>query len=163
MSDEIDLIQTKVSEEHRKSNICVPINFGKAPVLEGTETHALQVRETQALETLAQATNALATFITGGGLTELLSGYARTQAVQAILGGLASHDGRNSLDARTMGQNALEIVTQIEKVFDKYHEKKNTTEERDPHIHDEDDRAREGETRAQYGERMRLKKEAEGR
>jgi hypothetical protein len=119
--------------------------------------HEIEVQQTKALTSLAEGVNAIAAFITGGGMSELLSGYARTQAVQSILGGLASHDGRNALDARVLGQNAVEIVEQIEKVFDKYHSRKTSTERRDPVIHTEDDRPKEGETRNDYFDRMKDK------
>lgn len=125
------------------------------------QSHEIQLKQTQALTALAEGVNALAAFVTGGGLSQLLSGYARTQSVQAILGGLASHDGRNSLDARVLGQNAIEIVEQIEKVFDKYHTRQEEKVERDPYIHTEDDRPREGETREAYGARMKAKRKAE--
>lgn len=91
--------------------------------LEATTSHDLATKQTEALTVLATATNQIANFITGGGLSALLSGYARSQAVKDILGGLAAHDGRNSLDARVLGQNALEITEAVEAVFKKYAER----------------------------------------
>lgn len=94
---------------------------GKPLVL--TSEREIAIRQTEALTVLASATQEIATFITGGGLSSLLSGYARSQAVKDILGGLAAHDGRNSLDARVLGQNALEITEAVEMVFKKYAER----------------------------------------
>ena len=87
------------------------------------------LEQTKALASLAQAATQISNFLTNGGLANILSGYARSQAVKDILGGLATHDGRNALDARLLDQTALEIVTQVEKVFEKYKsklEEKNT-------------------------------------
>lgn len=99
----------------------------------------IQQQQTAALTTLAEGVNTIAKFIINGGLSSLLSGYARSQGVQSILGGLAANAGRNALDARTMGQNAIEIVEQIEQVFNKYAEvqnSKSTGEQRDPDLHE---------------------------
>lgn len=99
--------------------------------------HEVAIKQTEALSTLATATKQIADFVTGGGLTQVLSGYARSQAVKDILGGLATHDGRNSLDARVLGQNALEITEAVEAVFKKYAERlaEQGAEPRDPEIH----------------------------
>lgn len=99
--------------------------------------HDVAIKQTEALSVLATATKQIADFVTGGGLTQVLSGYARTQAVKDILGGLATHDGRNSLDARVLGQNALEITEAVEAVFKKYAERlaEGKAEPREPEIH----------------------------
>lgn len=99
------------------------------------EKHEIAVKQTEALQTLAQAVQTISQFLSTGGLTAVLSGYARSQAVKDILGGLAAHDGRNALDARVLGQNAIEIVEQVEKVFDKYAERL-AQANRDPEIKD---------------------------
>jgi hypothetical protein len=96
----------------------------------------LATQQTQALTVLAQSVATIANFLQGGGLTQILNGYAKSQSVKDILGGLAAHDGRNALDARVLGQNAIEIVEQVEKVFDKYHERLQSKERRDPEIKD---------------------------
>lgn len=83
----------------------------------------IAVANTQALTVAAKALNTIANFIAGGGFNNLLQGYARSQSVTAILGGLASNDGRKSLDARTMDQNALEMPIAIEKVFKAYEQR----------------------------------------
>lgn len=98
------------------------------------ENRDLQAKQTEALTVLASATRQIADFLTGGGLNQLLSGYARSQAVKDILGGLAAHDGRNSLDARVLGQNALEITEAVEAVYKKYAERL-AEKARDPEIH----------------------------
>lgn len=99
----------------------------------------IALKQTEALTSLAQGVNAIANFLTNGGLGEILSGYARSQSVKDILGGLAAHDGRGSLDARVLGQNAIEIVHAVEAVFEKYQEKlaaKARGEVRDSELHD---------------------------
>lgn len=96
---------------------------------------SLKIRETEALETLAEGVNTIATFLSSGGLGGALSLYARSQSIQSILGGLAAHGGRDALDARTMGQDALEITEKIEKVFDKLQERLENKMKRDPDIH----------------------------
>lgn len=106
-----------------------------APVLSKTE---IEIKQTEALETIGTSLNAISTFITSGGLQDLLSGYARSQSVTAMLGGLTTHAGRNGLDARVLEQNAKEIVKQIESVFDKYQEvlaAKKRGDMLDPDIH----------------------------
>lgn len=106
------------------------------------EKHELEIKQTEALATLASGVKEIATFLTGGGLTELLSGYARSQAVKDILGGLAAHDGRNALDARVLGQNALEITEAIEKVYEKYAERR-AEKDRDTEVKDGESQFRE--------------------
>lgn len=100
----------------------------------GEAKHELTVRNVEALEDLADGVLAISNFVCNGGLTKLLSGYARTQAVKDILGGLAAHSGRSALDGRTLGQNALEIVEQVEAVFRKYDQRLKETG-RDPEVH----------------------------
>jgi len=94
-------------------------------------------QQTEALCSLANSFNQIASFITGGGLGSLVSGYAKAQSVQSILGGLAAHDGRNGLDARVLGQNAIEIAEQIMQVFNKMadREAEQRVAPRDPEIH----------------------------
>lgn len=106
------------------------------PALVAQTSNELQVKQTEALTVLAAGVQTIATFLTNGGLTSLLSGYARSQAVKDILGGLATHDGRNALDARVLGQNAVEIVHAVEAVFEKYQERLSSKEVRDPEVHD---------------------------
>lgn len=97
---------------------------------------AVQEKNAEALTLLAKGVNEIASFVTGGGLVQLLSGYARSQSVKDILGGLAAHSGRQALDARVLRQNALEIVTAIEKVFEAYEGKLKDKEVTDPEIKD---------------------------
>ena len=97
--------------------------------------YELQVAEVKALTTHAESVKEISTFLNGGGLANILSGYARSQAVKDILGGLAAHDGRKALDARLLDQNALEIVSQVEKVFEKYGQKLESKGKEDPDLH----------------------------
>jgi hypothetical protein len=108
----------------------------KPQVLNANE---VAIAQTQALTSLATSFNAIAVFITNGGLAEVLNEVAKSKAAGDILGGLAAHDGRNSLDARVLKQNALEITHAIEHAHDKFAEiaaAKKRGEERDPDIHD---------------------------
>lgn len=95
----------------------------------------VQVKQTEALITLATGINTIANFLTSGGLTDLVSANAKSRIVSDILGGLAAHNGRNSLDAQTIKQNSLEIVETIEAVWSKYQERAKA-KDRDPEIHD---------------------------
>ncbi len=95
---------------------------------------AVAERTAVALDVLATSISQLAEFVTNGGLVAALNGFAKTQAVKEILGGLAAHEGRKSLDARVLTQNALEIVEAIEKVHDKYSERLQEKALRDPEI-----------------------------
>lgn len=69
---------------------------------------AIQEQQTKALTSLATSINALATFVTQGGLGNLLEGYSKIAAGNGILQGLVTHSGRQGLDARTMKQNGIE-------------------------------------------------------
>lgn len=80
----------------------------------------IAIANTQALAVAAKALNQISNFIACGGFSNLLQGYARSQSVTSILGGLAAHDGRNSLDARVLDQNALEMPYAIEKIFKQF-------------------------------------------
>lgn len=93
----------------------------------------LTVRQTEALVSLAEGVQALSKFVTQGGLQALVAANTKGQIIQAVLGGLAAHDGRNSLDARTIKQNSLEIVETIESVFNKLNERLKDRN-RDPEI-----------------------------
>lgn len=97
--------------------------------------YEIQIKQAESLELLATSVNSIANFLSTGGLSSLLSGYARSQAVKDILGGLATHAGRHALDARTLDQNAVEIVEQVEAVFKKYEERLKDTN-RDPELKD---------------------------
>lgn len=103
--------------------------------LEVSSKNELEIKQTEALQVLSEAAKQIASFLTDGGLVNVLSGYARTQAVKDMLGGLTANMGRDALDARTISQNAIEITEVIEAVFKKYEEKLKT-QNRDPEIHD---------------------------
>jgi len=110
------------------------------------EAHELQVSQTKSLEVLSKGVADIAAFLTSGGLSQLLSGYAKSQASTAILGGLASHDGRDALDARVLGQNSIEIVEQILRVHDKFHSRL-SEKERDPEVRDAEKEFKESESK----------------
>ena len=76
-------------------------------------------REVVALETAAAALTGISNFLSGITLKEVIQHQAVHGAVRDILGGLATKDGRNALDARTMNQNAIDMAYLIEKVLGK--------------------------------------------
>jgi hypothetical protein len=133
-------------DEHHKKQMEVPVSeetkywdTDSAPqTITAVTTQDLALerseRDSRALAALAESITSLTQFITTGGLANLLSGYARTNGVNGMLQGLAQHSGRGSLDARTIQQNATEIVTQVEAVFDKYAERTLDKKDRNPDI-----------------------------
>lgn len=96
----------------------------------------LETQKSKALLSISESLATIANFLSSNALPDILSAYARTNCVGGILNGLASHAGRNSLDARTLNQNALEIVEQVEAVFDKFAERLKAKSKRDPDLHD---------------------------
>lgn len=93
----------------------------------------IEIKQTEALTSLAEGVQAISQFLRDGGLQSLVAANTKGQIIQAIFGGLASKEGRNSLDARTIKQNSLEIVEIVEQVFSKMHERMQA-KERDPEI-----------------------------
>ncbi len=130
--------------EHRVREVCHRVehlpaegqgdNTGIGVVAVAQNQALMAEKQAQSLQLLATSISQLAEFVTGGGLVAALNGFAKTQAVKEILGGLAAHEGRKSLDARVLTQNALEIVEAIEKVHDKYSERLQEKALRDPEI-----------------------------
>ena len=116
------------------TDVAVRIEDGRRDVqLVEEQKNEIAIRQTQALEVIGNSLATLVNYIGNGGLAATLSGYARSQSVKEILGGLAAHDGRNALDARTIKQNALEITEAIEAVFAKYQDRL-SEKGRDPEI-----------------------------
>lgn len=102
-------------------------------VVKGTNNE-LQIRQTEAVCVIAEALSGISSFLNGGGIQEYLKASTKGQIVSGIYNGLASKDGRNSLDARTIKQNALEIVEVIEAVMKKVDERANERNGRDEEI-----------------------------
>lgn len=107
----------------------------EVPLLVEKPGNEIQARQVEALQTLATSVNTIATFLTNGGLQRVVADHARGSIMQAVFGGLAAHDGRKALDARTIQQNSLEIVECIEQVFAKMNERMKD-KNRDPEIHE---------------------------
>lgn len=103
-------------------------------LLKRVDNYELQVKQTEALTTLANGIKDIASFLSGGGLLQITNANVRGNIMSAIFGGLATKDGRNALDARTIKQNSLEVVQIIEEVFNKMHERLSSKEPRDPDI-----------------------------
>lgn len=93
----------------------------------------IQTKQTEALTTLAESVKGIANFLNEGGLQKIIAANARGQIAQAVLGGLAAHDGRKALDAQTIKQNSLELVEIIESFMNKMHERLQD-KNRDPEI-----------------------------
>ena len=94
----------------------------KAPTIE-RQNYEVQIRQAEALTSLAKGVNSIAAFLSSGALAQVLGQYSRSQIAKDIFGGLAAHGGRDALDARFIKQNATEIIAAIEAVFDKAAEK----------------------------------------
>lgn len=101
----------------------------------------LQVQQTESLAVMAEAMSVMAQ--TFSALPRVINDAVQTlvkgNGVNGILAGLAQHDGRKSLDARIMDQNALEIVEQLEKVFKKYNTRMRDLGRSDTLVNAEDD------------------------
>lgn len=95
--------------------------------------NSLQVKQTEALTQLAQGVTAIATFLNGEGLKQVIQTKMTGDIMASITGGLAAKEGRNSLDARTIKQNSLEIVELIQSMFTKMGERLKETN-RDPEL-----------------------------
>lgn len=95
--------------------------------------YELQIKQTEAIASLAKGVNDIAAFITQGGLQAVMSAHTKGTLLQGILNGLANHDGRDSLDARTIKQNALEAVELVMATFEKMRERIQD-KNRDPEI-----------------------------
>jgi hypothetical protein len=103
------------------------------------EKHELEIRKTEIAEVQATALKAIADFITGSGLAKTLGAVSQAGAASSLLQGLTTHSGRAGLDARTQGQDALEICHLVQKVFAQFEEKlsaKANGEVTDEEIHD---------------------------
>lgn len=98
-----------------------------------SDKHEIEIKQTEALTSLAKGINDIAAFVTQGGLQAAMSAHTKGALLQGIFNGLASHGGRNSLDARTIKQNALEAVELVMAAFDKMHERIQD-KNRDPEI-----------------------------
>lgn len=116
------------------------------PIEVKEKQYELEVKQAEALSTLASSVKELSQFLTQGGLTTLLSSYSKSLSVNQMLGGLAANMGRKSLDAQTIKQNALEITECIEAVFEKYAERLGS-KGRDKDIHDGEQQLKDFEER----------------
>lgn len=120
-------------KEAKVSNELVTVTDAQV-VSQKTYELEVQRQQAEALTNLAEGVTSIAGFLRNGGLREALAAHTKGQIISDILGGLASHDGRKSLDGRTIKQNALEIVETVEAVFNKMHERLQDRN-RDPEIH----------------------------
>ena len=63
----------------------------------------LEIRQVESAAVIASSLKTISEFLTGGGLQTLLNGYAKSQAVKEILGGLAQHSGRQGVGSWELG------------------------------------------------------------
>lgn len=124
----------KKSPQKLSSSITVPTVAEMDRMAIKVQQYEIELQQAQALSALAEGVASIAGFLRNGGLREALAAHTKGQIISDILGGLASHDGRKSLDARTIKQNSLEIVETVEAVFNKMHERLQDRN-RDPEIH----------------------------
>lgn len=106
------------------------------PVIDLIKERDVAIKQVEALATLSKGVADIAAFLNQGGIQSLLTSYTKGQIASSILGGMAAKDGRNSLDARTIKQNALEITEVMEAVFNKVNERAKEREPRNPEIKD---------------------------
>jgi hypothetical protein len=107
------------------------------------ESRALEIQEesNKALRQIGESLAILSQFVSAGGLVELVRSASLASGANALLGGLAVKNGRESLDARTLKQNAIEIAEQVLLIHDKFKERLSAEAKgktRDPDIHDPD-------------------------
>lgn len=100
---------------HKQTRDLLKVRDAEAPV-------AVEPVQTS-LAKLASSTEVIANFIAGGGLVQVMQGYARAQSVSSILNGLVAKEGRAGLDPRVMKQNAIETAQMVETFFDVYSKK----------------------------------------
>lgn len=121
------------SGEERTHNPIATLVHSSPTTLQQQQTES-QVIIAEAMTAIAQAISALPRAIENAVQT-----LVKGNGVNGILAGLAQHDGRKSLDARVMDQNALEIVEQLEKVFKKYNQRMRDLGRSDTLVNAEDD------------------------
>lgn len=78
---------------------------------------------------------ALIAVISSPEVSQFVDGLTRSRAITDIWQGLATHDGRNALDARVLQQNAIEITHAIEAAMD---HTQNRLREKGKELHDSD-------------------------
>jgi hypothetical protein len=111
----------------------------KAPAVIEPKNYEIQVKQTEALQTIGDSLKAISSFISQGGLSAILQSQSMASGANALLQGLTAHDGRKGLDARTLKQNSVEIAEQILLVHAKFKERLEAQakgEVRDEDMHD---------------------------
>ena len=83
---------------------------------------SLSTEATHALTSIAHSLSSITKFVSGITLPQVLTQIGITNGINGILNGLAAADGRRSLDARVIAQNATEIAHVLEKAFTKTQE-----------------------------------------
>lgn len=135
-----------MTEEEKPNNVIKLVERASpldVVLAEQREMLALRRTEVESLAVAAHALTALAQAVSAlpAAMNQAVNLLVKGGGVNSILGGLAQHDGRKALDARTMKQNAIEIVEQMEQVFKKYNERMSSQELRSPDIVDAEKQA----------------------
>lgn len=110
----------------------ITLKLPQAVTIESPAT--IPERQVLAAEQTANALTVIASFLQQGGLDRAVNTLVKGNGIAGMLSGLAHHDGRRALDARVLKQNALEIVEQLELVFNKYNERLSSKSQRNPDI-----------------------------
>lgn len=76
----------------------------------------------QALVNIGDGMRAIATFLGGATLPQVIESAALLGSLGQILGGLTSHAGRQGLDARVIQQDAIDSTHKVISLFDKLKE-----------------------------------------
>ena len=98
----------------------------------------LQEEQARALTNLSTSMGQIAKWVTQGGLVQVMQSVATANMASSLLQGLTQHSGRAGLDARTQGQNALEVTHLVMSVLDQLKEKlaaKSRGDKVDPDMH----------------------------
>jgi len=113
-----ELIQESVEE-----SLALREEKAITPTTDTPHAEVPAVAQAKALQSLASSMEVVASFITQGGLAQLMTGQAKANMSSQMLNGLMTNMGRAALDASLMKQNTIEITQLAEMIFEKYAEK----------------------------------------
>lgn len=89
----------------------------KEMTFHGPNLAAPTIAQQQALTSISKSLEKISSFLESGGVEKLLQGYAKAQAVNALLGGLSAASSNGRVDARVHKQVAVEIPHLVAEVF----------------------------------------------
>lgn len=124
MSKEADTNTKNAILEALSYDVPVVDLTGNAPLVPvSPQELAIKEQHSKAMVSIAESLATLTSFISGGGLTEVIGGLVKAQAINGVIQGLTSNAGRMGLDARTHKQNAVDAIAFIEIAHKLYKEK----------------------------------------